>query len=123
MQLAVSRPVAEQLAEHQYKCHVCKHILSGLPPTPTSIPLCPDCRNPMNEMCPRDHLGCSHDITAGIAYCPDCGEPMCPECGAHDVVQISRVTGYMQEVSGWNAGKQAELKDRVRYDALKEEIG
>jgi anaerobic ribonucleoside-triphosphate reductase len=31
------------------------------------------------------------------------------------VVQISRVTGYLQEVSGWNAGKQQELKDRARY--------
>ena len=39
----------------------------------------------------------------------------CPECGSHDVVQISRVTGYLQEVSGWNAGKQQELKDRARY--------
>ena len=35
--------------------------------------------------------------------------------GSHDVVQISRVTGYLQDVSGWNAGKQQELKDRVRY--------
>jgi len=25
------------------------------------------------------------------------------------------VTGYLQEVSGWNAGKQQELKDRKRY--------
>ena len=40
-----------------------------------------------------------------------------PGCGSHDVTQISRVTGYLQEVSGWNAGKQQELKDRQRYDA------
>ena len=44
-----------------------------------------------------------------------CGKPVCPECGSHDVVQVSRVTGYLQDVSGWNAGKQQELKDRTRY--------
>ena len=31
-----------------------------------------------------------------------------------DVDHISRVTGYMSFTSGWNAGKQAELKDRTR---------
>jgi anaerobic ribonucleoside-triphosphate reductase len=30
-------------------------------------------------------------------------------------VQVSRVTGYLQDVSGWNAGKRQELKDRMRY--------
>lgn len=28
----------------------------------------------------------------------------------------SRITGYYQNVSGWNKGKVAELKDRKRYD-------
>lgn len=28
--------------------------------------------------------------------------------------QITRVTGYMSKVSGWNKGKIAELKDRHR---------
>jgi anaerobic ribonucleoside-triphosphate reductase len=41
---------------------------------------------------------------------------MCPKCESHDVAQISRVTGYIQEVGGWNVGKQQELKDRKRYD-------
>jgi len=31
-----------------------------------------------------------------------------------DVTHITRVTGYMSKTSGWNAGKQAELKDRFR---------
>ncbi|MBP8676317.1 MAG: oxidoreductase, partial [Methanoculleus sp.] len=39
-------------------------------------------------------------------------------CGSHDVMQISRVTGYLQDVAGWNAGKQQELKDRVRYSVV-----
>jgi anaerobic ribonucleoside-triphosphate reductase len=33
-------------------------------------------------------------------------------------MQISRVTGYLQDVAGWNAGKQQELKDRVRYSVV-----
>ncbi|RLF56604.1 MAG: oxidoreductase, partial [Thermoplasmata archaeon] len=31
-----------------------------------------------------------------------------------DVEQYSRITGYYQRVSGWNEGKQRELKDRYR---------
>jgi len=30
---------------------------------------------------------------------------------------MSRVTGYMQAVSGWNEAKKQELKDRKRYNA------
>lgn len=29
----------------------------------------------------------------------------------------SRITGYYQNVKGWNPGKQEELKDRRRYKA------
>ena len=32
------------------------------------------------------------------------------------VVGITRITGYFTRVSGWNAGKRAELKDRMRHD-------
>jgi anaerobic ribonucleoside-triphosphate reductase len=31
------------------------------------------------------------------------------------VSQVSRVTGYLADVAGWNQGKQQELKDRSRY--------
>jgi anaerobic ribonucleoside-triphosphate reductase len=41
--------------------------------------------------------------------------PVCP-CGSHDVVGITRVTGYMQDLAGMNEGKQREIKDRKRYD-------
>ncbi len=96
------------VAERQYKCHTC-HLI--VPETP-----CPKCGDPhLQIMCPLDHCHCVHEIMSGIDYCPLCGEAVCPECGSHDVVQISRVTGYLQDVSGWNAGKQQELKDRVRY--------
>ncbi|MFQ6075143.1 MAG: anaerobic ribonucleoside-triphosphate reductase [Candidatus Bathyarchaeia archaeon] len=41
----------------------------------------------------------------------------CTDCGASGgwLEHWSRITGYYQEVSGWNAGKRAELRDRHRY--------
>ena len=115
----------------RYKCFVCKLVIKSEDTVPVKsrvktgpwteemvIPGCPECHNPVVPMCPRDHTHCTHDIISGIAYCPDCGEAMCPICGSHDVAQISRVTGYLQEVGGWNAGKQQELKDRTRYDPM-----
>ena len=94
--------------ERKYKCHTCHHIVEENP--------CPGCGETHLEiMCPLDHCHCSHEILSGIEYCPLCGKAVCPECGSHDVTQISRVTGYLQDVSGWNAGKQQELKDRTRY--------
>jgi anaerobic ribonucleoside-triphosphate reductase len=70
-------------------------------------------------MCEKDYNHCSHDIVDGIAYCPVCKQPMCPECCSHDVSQVSRVTGYLSDVKGWNNAKKQELKDRHRYDDLK----
>jgi len=115
----------------RYKCFVCKLVIKsedviqintnvkkGAWTEEKVVPGCPVCQNPLVAMCKRDHTYCTHDIVPGIAYCPDCGEAMCPVCGSHDVAQISRVTGYLQEVHGWNAGKQQELKDRTRYDPM-----
>ena len=94
--------------EKRYKCHTCHLIVDQNP--------CPNCEEThLVAMCPLDHCHCTHEIISGIEYCPLCGQAMCPECGSHDVVQVSRVTGYLQDVSGWNAGKQQELKDRTRY--------
>ena len=81
----------------------------------TRIPVPTAARRTLKLMCPLDHCHCNHEIISGIEYCPLCGQAVCPECGSHDVVQVSRVTGYLQDVSGWNAGKQQELKDRMRY--------
>ncbi len=39
---------------------------------------------------------------------------VCPHCGRTDVDFITRVTGYFSRVSGWNAGKRAELIDRYK---------
>ncbi len=95
--------------ERKYKCPACHYVVDTIP--------CPACgEHRLKVMCPLDHTHCAHDIVSGIEYCPLCHEAVCPLCGSHDVVQISRVTGYLQDVSGWNAGKRQELKDRVRYD-------
>ena len=54
-------------------------------------------------------------VTGHTELCPVCEKPMCPTCGSHCVDQISRVTGYMQVVSGWNSAKKQEYEDRYRY--------
>jgi anaerobic ribonucleoside-triphosphate reductase len=41
----------------------------------------------------------------------------CPNCESENVEHLSRVTGYIQAVDGWNNGKKQELKDRRRYGA------
>lgn len=98
--------------ERRYKCFTCLYIVDESP--------CPRCKEThLVQMCPLDHCHCTHEVIMGIEYCPMCGQAICPDCGSHDVTQISRVTGYLQDVAGWNAGKQQELKDRTRYDAEK----
>ena len=80
--------------------------------------VCPECGSTdgIIPMCPADHLcTCNQPVHDGIRYCPECKLPICP-CGCHDVVAITRVTGYMQDLGGMNEGKQAEIKDRKRYD-------
>jgi ribonucleoside-triphosphate reductase (formate) len=55
-------------------------------------------------------LGCSQ-VSGGL-------KEQCPNCGSDDVDHISRITGYLQAVSGWNSAKRQELKDRKRYNEL-----
>nr|WP_259134349.1 anaerobic ribonucleoside-triphosphate reductase [Methanosalsum natronophilum] len=42
---------------------------------------------------------------------------MCTNCNSDNVEHLSRVTGYVQAVGGWNAAKKQELKDRMRYNS------
>lgn len=51
----------------------------------------------------------------GIRFCDVCGEPVCPICGNHNVTALSRITGYISSVSGWNMAKRQELEERRRY--------
>lgn len=56
-----------------------------------------------------------HEVRPGTKECKLCQKPMCPVCHNHNVSQVSRVTGYLGEVSGWNEAKKQELKDRKHY--------
>ncbi|MEM3412123.1 MAG: anaerobic ribonucleoside-triphosphate reductase [archaeon] len=40
----------------------------------------------------------------------------CPYCGSKSIQWWSRITGYYQNVKGWNKSKKQELIDRRRYD-------
>lgn len=51
----------------------------------------------------------------GTKNCPICGNYMCPGCMNHASDVMSRVTGYLQVVSGWNVAKKQEFEDRKRY--------
>jgi ribonucleoside-triphosphate reductase len=55
-------------------------------------------------------LGC-YKVSSGL-------KDRCPNCDSADVDHISRITGYLQAVSGWNGAKRQELKDRKRYNDL-----
>jgi hypothetical protein len=84
---------------------------------PTQTKTDPEYLAPINYGCKACYYPCTchDDIHSGIKYCPVCGVPVCPVCGSADVVAISRVTGYLSDISGWGAGKRQELKDRQRY--------
>jgi altronate dehydratase len=56
------------------------------------------------------------DTLAGIDYCPICGQAICKKCGNHNVTQLSRVTGYIQAIQGFNNAKRQEVKDRRKYN-------
>lgn len=57
----------------------------------------------------KDLTICStcNNVTSGV-------EEVCPACGSTDIHIWSRVTGYYQNVDGWNSGKQQEFKERYR---------
>ena len=63
-------------------------------------------------------------FTKDMTVCLDCYKvssglkDKCPACDSDDVEHISRITGYLQAVSGWNSAKRQELKDRKRYNDL-----
>ena len=107
------RDVLERIPENErrWKCHTCFTIIDKSP--------CPVCGETFLQiMCPLDHCDCKHEVMTTVAYCDLCGEPICPECGDHSVVQVSRVTGYLSDVSGWGEGKRAEFRDRTRYNPV-----
>ena len=74
----------------RYKCHTCKLIIDDVDLVNGNCPVC-GFKDGLQKMCRLDHCHCGHDVIETIAYCQECGAQCCPECGSHDVVQISRV--------------------------------
>jgi DNA-directed RNA polymerase subunit RPC12/RpoP len=100
----------------KYSCYTCHcHFELDIA---DKKPKCPECGEIyIQKRCAADPFRgchCALTVNAGIKYCDVCGKVVCPTCGDHDVLVLSRVTGYLQDVSGWNAGKQQELRDRFR---------
>lgn len=64
-------------------------------------------------------------FTRDLTVCKDEGfvcsgiKDYCPKCKSYNIDHLSRITGYLQSVSGWNAGKKQELLDRNRTNSLK----
>jgi len=63
-------------------------------------------------------------FTKDFSICEACGNQMngiktgCGRCGSDDVKAYSRITGYIQDVSGWNAAKRQELRERTRTQGI-----
>ena len=59
-------------------------------------------------------------ITRDMTVCKECHKvspglrATCPGCDSNNIDHISRITGYLQAVSGWNSAKRQELRDRKR---------
>ena len=59
--------------------------------------------------------------TKDLTICESCGlvtgglYEKCPTCKSEHVQNWSRITGYYQNIKGWDKGKIAELHDRRRY--------
>ncbi|PKP58226.1 MAG: hypothetical protein CVT89_03185, partial [Candidatus Altiarchaeales archaeon HGW-Altiarchaeales-2] len=60
-------------------------------------------------------------FTKDLTVCSNCNfvtgglHDKCPGCNSENVEWWSRITGYYQNIKGWNKGKLKELQDRRRY--------
>ena len=102
------------LSELIDRCQSWCDEFNGGKPMDTAKPT--DC--PVHRWVIENRRKCNKETVPNIATCPVCGLPCCPSCMNHEVEQLSRVTGYISNVSGWNAAKKQELKDRKRYDDM-----
>jgi len=62
-----------------------------------------------------------YSFTRDLSVCKRCHSTAgglldkCQRCGSTELDWFSRITGYYQNVSGWNAGKVEELRHRYRH--------
>jgi anaerobic ribonucleoside-triphosphate reductase len=108
----------------RWSCHTC-HTHFELDKAEKEVK-CPKCgETHLEKRCIADPEGgchCALSVNSGAVYCPVCNRPICPTCGDHDVAQVSRVTGYLSDVAGWNNAKKQELKDRNRTKIVNGEV-
>ena len=76
------------------------------------------CDCPLAIWVAYNHAKCKNEFVPTTAKCPICGQHCCPDCSNHCVAVLSRVTGYYQPISGWNAAKRQEFDDRTHYNDL-----
>lgn len=75
------------------------------------------------DMMDRYNLGYG-SVNHNRNRCVDCGYEnadahldTCPKCGSHHIDRLQRITGYLVGTTDrWNAGKLAELNDRVTHE-------
>ncbi|MFQ6137118.1 MAG: anaerobic ribonucleoside-triphosphate reductase [Candidatus Hydrothermarchaeales archaeon] len=80
----------------------------------------PEVLNKMTERIARETLTSYFSYTKDFTMCKSCNSvssglyKKCPRCDSTNIDWFSRITGYYQNVSGWNEGKKQELKERYR---------
>ena len=70
----------------------------------------------MDKDLPYFAINVPNDTCLSCGYTDEFNDT-CPECGGHEIQQLRRVTGYLtgNYKTAFNAGKQAEVEDRVKH--------
>ena len=79
--------------------------------------------NPEGVLKVLEYISNSGIVYGGLNYehdfCVDCGYQgtfkVCPKCGSTNIKMTKVITGYLSTVDRFNAGKQAEARDRVSH--------
>lgn len=75
----------------------------------------------MEKDIPYFAVNVPNDTCLECGYCDEFNDH-CPVCGSGEIQQLRRVTGYLtgNYKTAFNAGKQAEVEDRVKHSAGRE---
>ena len=75
----------------------------------------------MEKDIPYFAVNVPNDTCLECGYCDEFND-RCPVCGSGEIQQLRRVTGYLtgNYKTAFNAGKQAEVEDRVKHSAGRE---
>lgn len=77
--------------------------------------ICHDCKKNLVE---NEDVKCYHVGTKEFFKCRPCCEKDSTLRNFQETEVYSRVVGYIRPVKQWNAGKQAEYKDRVEFNPI-----